>query len=263
MEVQNLANSLVRLNISDLVKVLVCVETRSSLLGQIRAQQFDNAKLCNIFDKVLNGEAKESMHDNERVLRIKARMCVPRVGVHIIHNAEKLARIYIREIMRLHGVPVLIISDRDLLRESLDKVKLIQEKLLAAQSRLKVYADWKVRELEFMEGEQVFLKISPMNGVIRFGKKDKLSPSYIGPFEIPHRVGVVTYELALPPGLSGVHLVFHVSMLKRYHSDGSYIICWDSMFLNENYSYKEEPIAILNRQVRKLRSKEIASIKVQ
>ena len=96
-------------------------------------------------------------------------------------------------------------------------MKCIQEKLLAAQSRQKEYADRKVRDLEFMEGEQVLLKVSPMKGVMRFGKRGKLSLRYVGPFEVLKRVGEVAYELALPPGLSGVHRVFHVSMLKRYH----------------------------------------------
>ena len=75
--------------------------------------------------------------------------------------------------------------------------------------------------------------------------------------------GEVAYELALPPGLSGVHPIFHVSMLKRYHGDGNYIIRWDSVLLDENLSYEEEPVSILDREVRKLRSMEIASIKVQ
>ena len=73
----------------------------------------------------------------------------------------------------------------------------------------------------------------------------------------------MAYELALPPGLSGVHPVFHVSMLKRYHGDGNYIIRCDSVLLDNNLSYEEEPVAILDREVRKLRSREIASIKVQ
>ena len=103
----------------------------------------------------------------------------------------------------------------DILRDSLEKVKSIQEKLLAAQRWQKEYADRKVRDLEFMEGEQVLLKVSPMKGVMRFGKTGKLSPRYIGPFEVLKRVGEVAYELALPPGLSGVHPVFHVSMFKR------------------------------------------------
>ena len=114
-----------------------------------------------------------------------------------------------------------------------------------------------------MEGEQVLRKVSPMKGVMRFGKRGKLSPRYIGPFEVLKRVGEVAYELTLPPGVSGVHLVFHVSMLKKYHGDGNYIIRWDSVLLDENLSYEEEPVAILDREVRKLRSKEIASIKVR
>ena len=113
-----------------------------------------------------------------------------------------------------------------------------------------------------MEGEQVLLKVSPMKGVMRFGKRGKLSTRYIGPFEVPKRVGEVAYELALPPGLSGVHPVFHVFMLKRYHGDGNYIIRWDSVLLDENLSYEEEPVAILYREVRKLKSRGTASVKV-
>ena len=86
---------------------------------------------------------------------------------------------------------------------------------------------------------------------MRFRKRGKLSPSYIGPFEVLKRVGEVAFELALPPGLSGVHSVFHVSMLKKYHGEGNYIICWDSVLLDENLSYEEEPVAILEREVRK------------
>ncbi|XP_059285579.1 uncharacterized protein LOC132039045 [Lycium ferocissimum] len=135
----------------------------------------------------------------------------------------------------------------DLLIESLEKVKLIQAKLLAAQSREKEYADRKVRDLEFGEGEQVLLKISPMMGVMRFGKKGKLSPRYIRPFEILKRMGEIAYELALPLGLSGVRSVFHILMLKTYHGDGSYIIRWDSVLLDENLTYEEELVAILDR----------------
>ena len=132
-----------------------------------------------------------------------------------------------------------------------------------AQSRQKSYAYRKVHDLEFMVGESVLLKVSPMKGVMRFGRKGKLSPRYIGPFEIVERIGEVAYQLALPPGLSGVHPVFHISILKNYHQGGNNVIQWDSMLLDQNLTFEEEPITILDRQVRNLRSKEIASVKVQ
>ena len=106
-------------------------------------------------------------------------------------------------------------------------------------------------------GDKVFLKISPWKGVIRFGKRGKLSPRFIGPYEIVERVGPVAYQLALPPKLVGVHDVFHVSMLRRYRSDPSYILQKQPVELKENLSYEEEPIAILAKDQKVLRNKVI------
>ncbi|WMV14259.1 hypothetical protein MTR67_007644, partial [Solanum verrucosum] len=102
-----------------------------------------------------------------------------------------------------------------------------------------------------------------MKWVMRFGKKVKLSLRYIGPFEILECVGPMAYRLVLPSNLSRVHRVFYVFMLKRYHGDGDYIIKWDSVVLGKDLQYEKEPIAILDRDVRKLRTKEIKSVKVQ
>ncbi|XP_070045745.1 uncharacterized protein [Nicotiana tomentosiformis] len=114
-----------------------------------------------------------------------------------------------------------------------------------------------------MVGERVLLRVSPMKGVMRFRKKGKLSPRYIGPFEILERAGAVAYRLALPPSLSAVHLVLHVSMLQKYHGDPSHVLDFSSVQLDKDLSYVQEPVAVLDRHVRKLRSKNISSVKVQ
>ncbi|WMV57525.1 hypothetical protein MTR67_050910 [Solanum verrucosum] len=101
-----------------------------------------------------------------------------------------------------------------------------------------------------------------MKGVMRFGKKGKLSPQYIGPYRISKRMGNVAYELELPQELAAVHSVFHISMLKKCMSDPSLIIPTENIEINDGLSYEEIPIQILDRQVRKLRTKEVASVKV-
>ena len=102
-----------------------------------------------------------------------------------------------------------------------------------------------------------------MKGVMRFGKRDKLSPLYIGPFEILKRKGPVAHRLALPLNFSGVHLIFHVSIIKKYHGDGNYIIKWDSIVLERDLQYEQEPIIILDPDVQKFRNKQIKSLKFQ
>src|SRR5262249_54492921 len=143
------------------------------------------------------------------------------------------------------------------------KVPLIQERLRMAFSRQKSYTDQKRRDVQYEPGDQVFLKISPMKGVVRFGKRGKLNPRYIGPFEILERVGNVSYQLALPPHLSYVHPVFHISMLRKYIPDPSHVLQAPNVEIAEDLSYEETPVAILDRQIRKLRNKEILMIKVQ
>ncbi|XP_070007881.1 uncharacterized protein [Nicotiana sylvestris] len=151
----------------------------------------------------------------------------------------------------------------NLVKDALEKVKLIQERLHTAQFRQKSYADQKAHDVSFMVGEKVLLKVSLMKGVLRFGKKGKLSPRFIGPFEVLRRVGEVAYELALPPNLSGVHLVFHVSLLQKYHADLSHVLDFSTIQLDESLGYEEEPVAIIDRQDRQLRSKRISAVKVQ
>ncbi|XP_070046126.1 uncharacterized protein [Nicotiana tomentosiformis] len=114
-----------------------------------------------------------------------------------------------------------------------------------------------------MVGEKVLLRVSPRKDVIRIVKKGKLSPRYIGPFEILEKIGEVAYKLAFMPSLSSVHPVFHVSMLRKYVSEPSHVLDFSTVQLDGDLTYDVESMAILDRQVRKLRSKSIASENVQ
>ena len=143
-----------------------------------------------------------------------------------------------------------------------EKVPIIQQRLRIAFSRQKSYADPKRKDVSFFFGDLVFLKVSPMKGVMRFGKKGKLAPRYIGPFEIKSRVGEVAYRLVLPPELSRIHPVFHVSMLRKYIPDPSHVLQPQIVEISEDLTYEEYPVAIVDRQVRQLRTKEIQMVKV-
>ncbi|MCF6786103.1 chromo domain-containing protein, partial [Corynebacterium parakroppenstedtii] len=135
--------------------------------------------------------------------------------------------------------------------------------LKTTQSHQKSYADVRRRDLEFKVGDWVYLKVSPMKGVVYFGKRGKLSPRYIGPYEVWKRVGKVAYELNLPSEMNLVHPVFHVSMLRKYVGDPSSIVSFDVMGVVEyNLTYEETLVQILDRQVKRLRNKEVASVKV-
>ena len=150
----------------------------------------------------------------------------------------------------------------NLVHQAIEKVMFIQQHLKTAQSRQKSYADVRRRDLEFQVNDWVFLKVSPMKGVMRFGRKGKLSPRYVGPYKVIRRVGRVTYEVELPQELAAVHPVFHVSMLRKCLGDPTQAIPIEGIELSEELSFEEVPVAILDRQVKKLRNKDIASVKV-
>lgn len=143
-----------------------------------------------------------------------------------------------------------------------EKIALIRQRLQTAQSRQKSYADRRRRELEFEVGDHVLLKVSPKRGIQRFGVKGKLAPRYIGPFEISQRVGEVAYRLALPPELSHVHNVFHVSMLRKCLHESEAVVSWPDIQIREDASYEEAPVEVLDRKMKSLRRREIPLVKV-
>ncbi|GKB40979.1 putative reverse transcriptase domain-containing protein [Tanacetum coccineum] len=215
------------------------------------------------------------------------------------------------EVVSRHGVPVLIISDRDSkftshFRQSLNKalgtqldmstayhpqmdgqsertIQTLEDMLRAcvidfgkgwdrhlplkriqvARDRQKSYADRRRKPLEFQAEDKVMLKVSPWKRVIRFGKRGKLNPRYIGPFKILAKVGTVTYRLELPEQLSQVHSTFCVSNLKKCFSDEPLAILLDEIQIDDKLNFIEEPIEIMDREVKRLKQSRIPIVKVR
>ena len=154
------------------------------------------------------------------------------------------------------------ITGPDLIRDTSEKVSLIRQRLLTAQSRQKSYVDVRRRPLEFEVGDHVFLKVMPKRGVVRFDKRGKLSSRFIGPFEILERVGTVAYRLALPPSMSGVQEVFHVSMLRRYTPDPAHVVDWGEIEVDTNGTFEEGPVCIMDSGEQVLGHKTVRLVRV-
>ncbi|KAL0550473.1 hypothetical protein IC582_014992 [Cucumis melo] len=150
----------------------------------------------------------------------------------------------------------------ELVQSTNEAIQKIRSRMHTAQSRQKSYADVRRKDLEFEIGDKVFLKVAPMKGVLRFERRGKLSPRFVGPFEILERIGPVAYRLALPPSLSAVHDVFHISMLRKYVPDPSHVVDYEPLEIDENLSYVEQPVEVLAREVKTLRNKQIPLVKV-
>ncbi|KAI4340586.1 hypothetical protein MLD38_025405 [Melastoma candidum] len=150
-----------------------------------------------------------------------------------------------------------------MVREITETIRLIQDRLCAAQSKQKSYADRRRRPLEFEVGDFVFLKVSPTNMNLRFELKGKLSSRFIGPYEILERIGSVAYRLALPPRLADIHNVFHVSMLRKYVPDPRHVMHDEQIEVAQNLQVTTEPIEIVNRMEKRLRCRVVPMVRVR
>nr|GFD21249.1 putative reverse transcriptase domain-containing protein [Tanacetum cinerariifolium] len=135
--------------------------------------------------------------------------------------------------------------------------------MLTVRSRQKSYADLKRRLTKFEVADMVILKVSPWRGVIRFGKRGKLSPRFIGPFKVIERIGPVAYKLELPDKLRGIHDTFHVSNLKRCLVNDNVVIPLDEVQLDDKLHFVEEPVEIMDREVKRLKQSRILIVKVR
>ncbi|GJY57061.1 putative reverse transcriptase domain-containing protein [Tanacetum coccineum] len=150
-----------------------------------------------------------------------------------------------------------------IIHETTEKIVQIKSRIQAARDRQKSCADVRRKPLEFQVGDKVMLKVSPWKGMIRFGKQGKLNPRYIGPFKIIAKVGTVAYRLELPEKLSRVHSTFHVSKMKKCLADEPLAIPLDEIQVDDKLNFIEEPVEIMDREVKRLKQSRIPIVKVR
>nr|GEU61883.1 putative reverse transcriptase domain-containing protein [Tanacetum cinerariifolium] len=151
----------------------------------------------------------------------------------------------------------------ELVQETTEKISQIKDRLKAARDCQKSYADKRRKSLEFSVGDYVLLEVSPWKGVVRFGKKGKLAPRFVRPFDIIERVGHVAYQLDLPVELNDVHDTFYVSNLKKCLADSTLQVPLDEIRVDAKLNFMEEPVEILDREFKKLKRSRIAIVKVR
>ncbi|GKD50382.1 putative reverse transcriptase domain-containing protein [Tanacetum coccineum] len=163
----------------------------------------------------------------------------------------------------IHETTEKILTGPEIIHETTEKIVQIKSNIQAARDHQKSYADVRLKLLEFQVGDKVILKVSPWKGVICFGKRGKLNPCYIGPFKILAKVGTIAYRIELPEQLSRVHITFHVSNSKKCMSDETISIPLDEIQIDDKFHFIEEPIEIIDREVKCLKQIRIPIVKVR
>ncbi|GJT61138.1 putative reverse transcriptase domain-containing protein [Tanacetum coccineum] len=239
-----------------------------------------------------------SRHDTIWVIMDRLTNSAHFLPMHEYYKIDRLDRLYLNEIVARHSVPISIISDRDsrftsrfwqsmqealgtrldmstayhpqtdgqrpeLVQKTTKKISQIKDRLKAARDGQKSYVDKRRKPLEFSVGDHVLLKVSPWKGVLRFGKKGKLAPRFVGPFEIIKKVGLMAYILDFPKEFDGVHDTFHVSNLKKCLADPTLQVSLDEIRVDDKWNFVEEPVEIMEREFKKLKRSRIAIVKVR
>nr|GFB28612.1 putative reverse transcriptase domain-containing protein [Tanacetum cinerariifolium] len=151
----------------------------------------------------------------------------------------------------------------ELIQETTKKIVQIKQRMQATRDRQKSYADLKHKPIEFQVGDKVMLKVSPWKGVVRFGKRGKLNPRYVGPFKVLERIGNVAYKLDIPEELSRVHNTFHVSKLKKCHAYEPLAVPLDGLYFDDKLHFVEKLVEIVDREVKRLKRSRIPLVNVR
>ncbi|GJT40193.1 putative reverse transcriptase domain-containing protein [Tanacetum coccineum] len=155
------------------------------------------------------------------------------------------------------------LTSPDIVQKTTEKIIQIKQRMQAARDRQKSYADLKHKPMEFHVGDKVMLKVSPWKGVVRFGKRGKLNTRYVGPFKALEKVGSIAYKLELPQELSRVHNTFYVSNLKKCYADEPLAVPLDGLHFDDKLQFVEEPVEIMDREVKWLKRSRIPLVKVR
>jgi len=149
-----------------------------------------------------------------------------------------------------------------LLEQTTEKVRMVRDRMQASQSRQKAYADRRRRPLEFAARDHVFLRVTRTTGMGRALCSRKLSPKFLGPYQISRRIGPMAYEITLPPQLANLHSVFHVSQLRKYVFDPSHVLEAEDVQITENLTMEVPPVALKDSRVEERRGKPVNLVKV-
>nr|GEX42074.1 putative reverse transcriptase domain-containing protein [Tanacetum cinerariifolium] len=223
----------------------------------------------------------EVLMQREKVIAYASRELKKHEENYTTHDLELGAIVFVLRLLRhyLYGTKCTIYTDHKSLQYILEQKELnkrqridsrnnkkivqIKNRLLTAKSRQKSYADVSRKPMEFEVGDMVMLKVLPWKGVIHFGECSKLSPWYIGPFEIIERIGPVAFKLELPKKLCGIHNTFHVSNLKKCLADENLVIPLEEIQLDNKLHFIEEPMEIMDPEVKQLKKSRIPIVKVR
>ncbi|XP_070040931.1 uncharacterized protein [Nicotiana tomentosiformis] len=249
--------------------IAACAIARSSLIERVKAKQFEDPNLMNIRNGVQSKDILAFSLDEDGVLKMNGHLCMlmeftdGQAG-RTIQMLEDMLRASVLDfgVNWDEHLPLVEFSYNNSYQASIQMAP--YEALYGRHYRSPI--GWfKPTEVGLLGPglvHDVLQKVSPMNGIMRFGKKGKLCPRFIGPYRVLKRIGEVVYKLQLPASMTSVHPVFHVSMLRGYILDPTHIISSEVVEINDGLTYDEEPVEILDRQVRRLRTKDIASLKV-
>ncbi|GJZ71393.1 hypothetical protein Tco_0635244 [Tanacetum coccineum] len=224
----------------------------SSIKGKILEAQNEASKDLNAPAERLRGLDKQMERKGNGGLYFVGRIWVPFDHWHYVTEGG------------LHGfVHELLANFLKIVQETTDKIFQIKERPKTTGDRQKSYADNRRKPLEFSIGDQVLLKVSPWKGVVRFGKRGKLAPRFVGPFEIVERIGPVAYRLRLPQELRNIHDTFYVTNLKKCLVDTDLHVPLDELKIDDKLHFVEEPLEIMDHKVKRLKQSRVPIVKVR